>query len=294
LWWDGGGKGERFIQQIKPHIKKGVREDAPTFFVGLMEKIYRHKVTELLEQRYGLTAEVGGKGEIEDTQTLNDALMAAEAEESVLKNSDEEEYDSSDSDDEGSYEVSDEEIEEEEVRAELYQFTRAEEEGMLKQSTIYIYRNWVVLNHSITHLKPIAGFLKYEDESLVFYCVYRVPVKNFCTIRIVFDDTQGQSFFGLWYARTTIVQNDGITTTDSFKEIQDSAKAAAVAIPLHYVIGKDKAGSDWYSVTTNWWQHRFEGGDYKLPALDRSFYVNTGSTTRTEDLMAAEHPENVI
>lgn len=67
-----------------------------------MEKIYRHKVTELLEQRYGLTAEVGGKGEIEDTQTLNDALMAAEAEESVLNNSDEEEYDSSDSDDEGS------------------------------------------------------------------------------------------------------------------------------------------------------------------------------------------------
>lgn len=102
-----------------------------------------------------------------------------------------------------------------------------------------------------------------------------------------------RAFFGLWYART-IVQNDGSTTTDSFKEIQDSAKAAAVAIPLHYVIGKDKAGSDWYSVTTNWWQHRFEGGDYKLPALDRSFYVNTGSTTRTEDLMAAEHPENVI
>jgi hypothetical protein len=31
LWWDGGGKGERFIQQIKPHIKKGVREDAPNF-----------------------------------------------------------------------------------------------------------------------------------------------------------------------------------------------------------------------------------------------------------------------
>ena len=77
LWWDGGGKGERFIQTIKPHIKKGVREDAPNFFVGLMEKIYRHKVTELLEQRYGLTAEVGGKGEMEDAQTLNDALMAA-------------------------------------------------------------------------------------------------------------------------------------------------------------------------------------------------------------------------
>jgi hypothetical protein len=219
--------------------------------------------------------------------------MAAEAEESVLNNSDEEEYDSSDSDDEGSYEMSDEEFEDEEVRAELYQFIKAEEEGMLKQSTIYIYQNWVVLNPSIKHLKPITGFLKYEDESLVLYCVYRVPVKPFCTIRIVFDDNQGQNFFCLWYART-IVENDGSTTTDSFKEIQDSAKATAVAIPLHYVIGKDKPGSHWYCVTTNWWQHRFEGEDYKLPTLDSAFYGNTASIVAREDLMAAEHPENTI
>ena len=33
LWWDGGGKGERFIQMVKPHIKQGVRVDSLKFFV---------------------------------------------------------------------------------------------------------------------------------------------------------------------------------------------------------------------------------------------------------------------
>jgi hypothetical protein len=304
LWWDGGGKGERFIQQIKPHIKKGVREDAPNFFVGLMEKMYRLRVIELLEERYGFNTEVVGKGDVEETQTLNDALMAAQVEEAAhakeidLRTSPEEDYsegeeqESSDTDDRESYQVSDEDLEEEEVKEELYQFTRAEEEGMLKQSTIYVYRSVEILHSSVQLVKPLAGFLKYENGLPVFYCAYRVPGKQFGTVRIVFDDNIGMHFFGLWYARI-VVEGDYSNTTDSFKEIQDSAKTAAVAIPLHYIFGSDKPESNLYCVITNWWKHRFKGGDYKLPILDNIFYGATPILFR-EDLMAAEHPENVI
>ena len=31
LWWDGGGKGERFIQMVKPHIQRGVCADVRAF-----------------------------------------------------------------------------------------------------------------------------------------------------------------------------------------------------------------------------------------------------------------------
>jgi hypothetical protein len=41
------------------------------------------------------------------------------------------------------------------------------------------------------------------------------------------------------------------------------------------------------------WKHRSKGGDYKLPILDNIFY-GTAPIIFREDLMAAEHPENVI
>lgn len=199
---------------------------------------------------------------------------------------------SNDYDDSESFHVSDEELEEEDVKEVPYQFTRAEEEGMLKQSTIYIYRSMEVLQSSIELVKPLAGFLKYEDGRLVFFSAYRVPGKQFGAIRIVFDDDVGQNFFGLWYARMTVERNESAITND-FKDIQDLAKTAAVAIPLHYIIGKNKQGSCLYYVITNWWKHRFKGGSYELPILDSTLYGNA-SILRIEDLMGAEHPENVI
>ena len=36
-YWDGGGKGERYIQEIKPHIPRGVR-DGGKFFVRYVRK----------------------------------------------------------------------------------------------------------------------------------------------------------------------------------------------------------------------------------------------------------------
>lgn len=38
--WDGGGKAERYIQEIKPHIPRGVH-DGGKFFLRLTEKVYK-------------------------------------------------------------------------------------------------------------------------------------------------------------------------------------------------------------------------------------------------------------
>ena len=50
-WWDGGGKGERFIQLIKPFLKRGVREDVQNFFGTLIEKLYQMRQLELFEDQ---------------------------------------------------------------------------------------------------------------------------------------------------------------------------------------------------------------------------------------------------
>ena len=39
-FWDGGGKGERYIQEIKPHIPRGVK-DGGNFFVRLLERVLK-------------------------------------------------------------------------------------------------------------------------------------------------------------------------------------------------------------------------------------------------------------
>jgi hypothetical protein len=294
LWWDGGGKGERFIQEIKPHIRKGVREDSLTFFVGLTQKIYRIRATDLLEERYGLSA-VKGKddGGSDQVITLSDAVQAAEANGELIEPSDSESESDKLEDCESSEEESLDGAEEDEKSNEEHlSFSRAEEEGMSKQSTIYVYRNETLLNHAIESMKPISGVLQYEDKNLIFYTVFRIPVKQFARRKVVFDDTMGRQYFGMWYAGMNVV-NDHTNIAGSFAEIQQDAKMAAVAIPLWYLIGKDKPDSQLYCVITNWWKPRSPGGVYQLPTLDPSLYGNPGIIT-AEDLRDAQNPENVI
>jgi hypothetical protein len=141
-------------------------------------------------------------------------------------------------------------------------------------------------------MKPISGVLQYEEKNLVFYTVFRIPVKQFAKRKVVFDDTLGRKYFGMWYAGMNVVQ-DHTTNVGSFAEIQQHAKMAAVAIPLWYVIGKDKPDSQLYCVITNWWKPRSPGGVYQLPTLDPSLYGNPGIITQ-EDLRDALNPENII
>ena len=68
-WWDGGFKGEKIIQTVKPHIKRGIRSDSENFFVNLMNKLYRYIQLEIMEKQYGLDPK-----EKEELVTLTEAL----------------------------------------------------------------------------------------------------------------------------------------------------------------------------------------------------------------------------
>jgi hypothetical protein len=50
-WWDGGGKSEKFIQEIRPHILRSVREDYFEFFRLLARKIYKVRQIKYIEER---------------------------------------------------------------------------------------------------------------------------------------------------------------------------------------------------------------------------------------------------
>ena len=52
-WWDGGGKGERFIQLVKPLLKRGIR-DKETFMVRVVERFYKLNVLKLFDNMYNL------------------------------------------------------------------------------------------------------------------------------------------------------------------------------------------------------------------------------------------------
>jgi hypothetical protein len=52
-FWDGGGKGERYIQEIKPHIPRGVR-DGGLFFVRLLEKVYKVNAIQHIKEKHSL------------------------------------------------------------------------------------------------------------------------------------------------------------------------------------------------------------------------------------------------
>ena len=287
LWWDGGGKGERFIQVVKPHIKRGVREDVLDFFVNLLEKLYRVLQLELLEKLYGLDEE--GKrnsknvdnpttimdilGELADLVIMEaeadkkgddgDATTASECGNSV-NNSDDEDDTSDEEDD----------FKEDDGDYEAY-FSTNETLGMSKKKTIYVYRNENQLNEAISRKKPLAGFVEVTKSNgktaFEFQTVFRKPVKQLACRKVDFDDSQGVIFHGLWCASIT-VGDEIVRSTESFADIQSAAKLAAVAIPLWYVVGNERPESNKYCVITNWWKYRMQDGWYRMPTLDPSLY----------------------
>jgi hypothetical protein len=153
LWWDGGGKGERFIQSVKPHIKRGIREDVHSFFERLLQKLFKVQQVELLEKRYGLSDNgVGASSDADDDagteaatvlDILNevaDAMSIPEEEELSLDSNDEDDSIMSSSS-YGNSEEAEAIVEDEDAH-----FSTMEEHGMTKTKTIYIFRNENHLN----------------------------------------------------------------------------------------------------------------------------------------------------
>jgi hypothetical protein len=157
-------------------------------------------------------------------------------------------------------------------------FSTTEEHGMTKTKTIYIFRNENHLNESVANRKPLAGVVEVTtlpsgETAFEFQMIFRKPVKLFARRKVLFNDEAGINFHGLWWAEIEVEATESIQSTAKFSDIQLSAKLSAVAIPLCYIIGREKADSNKYCVITNWWKERVSNGSYSLPTLDASLYT---------------------
>ena len=268
-WWDGGFRGERFIQLVKPLIKNGVREDILSFFQNIMDKYYQSNQLDLMAKLYGLCESIASDDNQATFVTLQDVLdeltglLVPEGDEDTITLVDETE--NGDVDEDADFEHPD-----------AY-FSNNEVLGMTKKRTIYIYRNERQMNEAISVKKPLAGIVEVAKNTgtgktaFKFKLVFRKPVKQFACRQVDFDDNNGIHFHGLWCAAPT-VQNDIDYSTGSFSDIQAMSKLAAVAIPLRYVLGNDHPDSNKYCVITNWWKYRMSDGWYRLPTLDATLY----------------------
>ena len=271
-YWDGGGKGERFIQVVKPLIKRGIREDTMhSFFVNLMNKIFRMGLLDHFEEFYGFDSNGNVKVDENHGTTILEFILSELSihNEGVASNV----SDGTGSRTEG---PADDDDEDEDTQLEDDAcFSPSEVRGMAKKKTFYVYRNEHQLDNAVAAVKPLSGIVTVgkKDNTTIFEfkLIYRKPVKLFAQKTVNFADSNGIHFHGLWCSEVTVVDS-AEQPTKSFSDIQSVAKLAAVAIPLWYVIGKDQPNSNKYCVITNWWKHRMQDGWYRLPTLDASLY----------------------
>ena len=258
LWWDGGGRGERFIQLVKPHIKRGVRGDALNFFVSLIEKLFRVRIIDIFENRYEMNGNGNGEpmeNELEEETTFVDILDAiadilgedngAEQEEEKEGDGGDDEMDQDDSD----YNNDDDH---------KTRFTSSEIHGMTKTKAFYIYRNHNQLEDDIQGGKPISGIVAINEtpngtQVFEFQVVFRKPVKQLARRRVVFNDTEGVNFHGMWCATLTVEEENEqdlppLKDDSAMKNLQAIVKISAVAIPLWYVLGCDHVDSNKFCV----------------------------------------------
>lgn len=304
-WWDGGGKGEKFIQEVKPHIKRGVREEVGQFFINLLEKLYRFLQVELLEKRYGRAG--GSKDEEEQeespmnsflqsmTETIIEMVnLLSAGDDSVGDDSDEEDESDVAGEQEGGEALQGrpEDIPSEDIPSgdnhedefclpndgsvDDTTFTQNELRGMWKKKTVYIYPSEVAVKEALSSTKPMAGMvvLTEDDEStgFEFQIVFRKPKKLFGRFVLNFNDQKGIMFHGQWCADLSLGAE--LDTIEGLSNVISMAKMAAVALPLKYVVdNRDKEGKGKkYCVVTNWWKVRMRNGRYNLPRLDHTLY----------------------
>lgn len=255
--WDGGGKGERYIQLIKPLVPRGVR-DKGLFFVRLMEKLYKFRVIEYLEER------------CRQSNTTTPAPSATKHEEEESDASSISETDTVVS----SVSSTDTPVPEQPEREEW--FTQAEDQQMSKARTIHIYKNRTELERAIDHRLPIAGAIlegkgPTNRGTPTFYAFHKGPKKTFGWLKISFDDGHGANYCGTWYSHL-MVEESTQRAPRTLEKIKSLAKMAAVAIPLKYMVLPDHPDRNKYCVITNWWKERNSHGQYVFPTLDFSLY----------------------
>lgn len=258
-FWDGGGKGEKFVQEVKPLISRGVQEYA-TFFVVIMEKLYKHRLLDIFREMYSLFAagdtglmdfeqlrfSIGLDGEIVDNQPNIDingiggvpSTLPATLPDGVTED-----------------------------------YSPMEDVNMSKFKTFYCYRSEESIEGALDENLPVSGILVHNEtdrSKLDFYVLYKSK-KKYGWKKIIFHDHDGVFVGGLWYAP---MERTGPTQVvpDDFEGIQTLAKMSTVAIPMRYGIGAGSHDSNKYCVITNWWKERQKDGRYTKPPLDPAYY----------------------
>lgn len=275
-WWDGGGKCEKGIQEVKPFITRGI-PDNESFFFHLMKRIYKMRQLEEMETMYlpGKTKthedepmekkkrltdlveeELNDMNVLEVLNETNPATLSDQP----VGNSDDYHY---------TYDVENEEERD---------YCEIEDQMMAKSRTVFIYKTPTRFHDALPeqHRKPLSGILIDDGSGLSFFCVVRTGRGSLGWSKISFDDSNGEEVHGMWYAPIIVGEmdeHDGCPSTP--RGVQDIAKMSAVAIPLWYIVGRFDRLSSKYCVITNWWKPRDCRGRYTHPKLDFSVYEAT-------------------
>ncbi len=265
-WWDGGGKGERFIQEIKPYIPRGIQVNSATFFVRLMEKVYKMQTISRMEKLYIN----------EENFSIIDNNNADSDDEEDSDSNEESSYagDTDDDDDDNDEEQDEEEDQEDtmETESSTPMVTMVvEDHHMSKSRTIYVYRRKQQLLDSIANNEPITGIVVSDgDGKKQFYGIFKSGGKSFGWTKVNFDDANGNWLYGLWYAPIAVVETETVPP-QSLEGIKKVSDMAVLALPLKYV-SKDDSLANKYCAITNWWTERNSKNVYVLPTLDKTLY----------------------
>jgi hypothetical protein len=285
--WDGGGKAERYIQEIKPHIPRGVR-DGGKFFLRLTEKVYKLDAIGRIEEGHPFKNESQLLDHDDDEVSSDESeasashhhqvptgstpsgnnQSAASRDSSVpvdgLVETNDNSEDEVDSDIEGERPLTEEE--------ERWS-TPMEDAQMRKARTFYIYKNKRDLETALDNHEPVSGIVVKSavDGSPVMYVVFKAPDKSFGWSKATFDDKEGVEVCGLWYAPVTF--NEAGSPPTSVEKIKKLAKMSSVAIPLRYTHTDHHDDSFKYCVITNWWRERNAKGHYLLPGIAFDYYA---------------------
>ena len=102
-----------------------------------------------------------------------------------------------------------------------------------------------------------------------------------------FDDATGVGIGGMWYARIEVLSemlsSDSKTPPTDFNHLSSVANMSAVAIPLHYIVGRESENAGKFCVLTNWWKERARDGNYRLPSIDSTLYSRQGNIRDDEE-----------
>jgi hypothetical protein len=273
--WDGGGKGERYIQEIKPHIPRGVR-DGFLFLIRVMERVYKMDCIALIEKSMFPSKKIDNE-DGDDDSSLG-SVMSVELEEENGYGEEVQVLQGMEIDLQMNIEIDTAMMEEESF--EEYT-TPMESEQMQKARTFYVYRNLKELQDAIHRKLPICFIAVGNKKVPDYYVVHRARTLGWK--KITFNDVDGKTVCGVWYA-TMFISDTDVPPPLKVSALSVMAHLSAVAIPLKYAVGENYMvdHGEKCCVITNLWTTRNNRGIMELPSLHFDIYQDRDSSNAND------------